>query len=178
MNFLQQDFFFSYKNVFRFSLVHRFGLFYNSFQIPLLKSLKIFFKVFNIKDLDDVRGFNYAYFIRFFFGRVSFFTKSFSVFHLNITYFSYTVFCFFFSQDVFFPLSFFINDILIYSYRDFYVFKSFCWKGCFFYFRFFDMNVFLEKKTNLGFYNLKDFLRFKLFLTGILYCLQLYCYAI
>jgi len=28
------------------------------------------------------------------------------------------------------------------------------------------MNIFLEKKTNLGFYNLKDFLRFKLFFTG------------
>lgn len=28
------------------------------------------------------------------------------------------------------------------------------------------MNIFLEKKTNQGFYNLKDFLRFKLFFTG------------
>lgn len=28
------------------------------------------------------------------------------------------------------------------------------------------MNIFLEKKTNQGFYNLKDFLRLKLFFTG------------
>jgi hypothetical protein len=66
MFFLQQDLFFSYKNVFRFFLVQRFSLFLNSFQIPLLKTLKIFFKVFNIKDLDDTRGFNYAYLFVFF----------------------------------------------------------------------------------------------------------------
>jgi hypothetical protein len=30
------------------------------------------------------------------------------------------------------------------------------------------MNIFLEKKTNQGFYNLKDFLRYKLVFTGIL----------
>lgn len=166
MRFLKPDLFFSYKNVIRFFLIHKFGFFFNSFEIPFLKFLAIHFKIFNLKDIDDVRGFNYSYFIRFFFGRSSFLTKIFSVFHLNITFFSYKVFSFFFSHDIFYALSFFINDVLINSYNEFYSFKTFSWKGFFFYFRFSDMNIFLEKKTNQGFYNLKDFLRFKLFFTG------------
>jgi hypothetical protein len=36
------------------------------------------------------------------------------------------------------------------------------------------MNIFIEKKTNIGFYNLKDPLRFKLFFTGMIFYLLLY----
>lgn len=125
MFFLKQDLFFSFKNVFRFFLINKFGLFFNSFQIPFLKFLFIYFKIFNIKDLDDVRGFNYSYFLRFFFGKTAFFSKISSVFSLNVTFFSYRVYSFFFSQDIFFPLSFFVNEMLIHSYNEFYSFKSF-----------------------------------------------------
>lgn len=175
MRFLKQDLFFSVKNIFRFFLINKYGLFYNSFEIPFLKILFIYFKIFNLKDLDDVRGFNYAYFIGFFFGRNAFFSKNSSIFHLNVTFYSYKVYSFFFSQDIFFPLSFFVNDVLTCSFSDFFFFKSFSWKGFFFYFRFSDMNIFLEKKTNQGFYNLKDFIRFKLVFTGIAKLLLFYC---
>lgn len=104
-----------------------------------MKTLLVFFKVFNIEDFNEVRGFNYPYFIRFFFGRSCFISKISSIFHLNVNYYSYNVFFLFFSQDVFFPVSVFLNDILVRSYSDFYNFKSYSWKGFFFYFRFTDM---------------------------------------
>ena len=121
----QLDLFFFYKSLLRFFLVQKYGLFFNVSQIPLLKKLVIFFNIFNIIDFDDVRAFNYSYFIGFFFGRYAFFSKISSIFHLNITYFSYKVFCLFFFQDAFYPLAFFVNDVLVLSYNDFYVFKSF-----------------------------------------------------
>ena len=126
----------------------------------------VFFKVFNIEDYNEVRGFNYPYFIRFFFGRSSFISKISSIFHLNIHYYSYKAFFLFLSQDVFFPLSMYINDILMRSYSDFYSFKFYSWNGKYFYCRFTDMNIFLDRKSNIGFYNLKDPLRLRLFFSG------------
>lgn len=125
MRYSNPDLFFFYKNIIRFFLINKQGSFLNSLEIPFLKFLAIHFKVFNLKDIDDVRGFNYAYFIGFFFGRNAFLTRLSSVFHLNVTFFSYKVFSFFFSQDTFFALSFFINDVLIHSYNEFYSFKTF-----------------------------------------------------
>jgi large subunit ribosomal protein L14 len=131
-DFLRQlDFFFFFKNILRFLLINKYGLFLNVNSFPLIKKLIVFFSIFNIIDFDDVRAFNYSYFIGFFFGRFSFFSKASFIFHLNVTYFSYRVFCLFFSQDVFFPLAFFINDVLVLSYRDFIISKFFLGKGIF-----------------------------------------------
>jgi hypothetical protein len=64
----ENDFFFSYKNVFRFILIHQ--LFYfNTNQISFVDKLIFNFKIYNLVDIDDPRSFNYAYLFRFFFGK-------------------------------------------------------------------------------------------------------------
>lgn len=69
------DLFFSYKFVFRFLLMNKYGLFFNTNQLPKLKQLIFFFDIKDITNLDDKRSLNYAYFIRFFLEGVLFLTK-------------------------------------------------------------------------------------------------------
>lgn len=95
------DFLFSYKNVYRFLLINQWSSFFNTNQLPFLKKILVFFKIYNLTDLDDVRSFNYAYLIRFFFGKKVFFHKYSTRFHLGIHYFSFSVNCVFFNQHHF-----------------------------------------------------------------------------
>jgi hypothetical protein len=56
-----------------------------------------------------------------------------------------------------------VNDFLAVSTEQFF-FSGLCVNGRIFSFWFADMNIFIEKKTNIGFYNLKDPLGVKFFL--------------
>lgn len=165
MSLNKLDLFFSYKFVYRFLLINQWGLFVNTYQLPIFQKLIIFFRIYSLTDLDDVRSFNYVYLIRFFFGKKAFFRKYFTKFHLGVTYFSFIVNCFFFKEHSFFPLGVFINDFLFFS-SDQYFFSSLFYSGKFFSFWFTDMNIFIEKKTNVGFHNLKDPLGFSLFFSN------------
>lgn len=90
------DLFFSYRYVFRFLLLNKYGMFLNTNQIPFFKKLVIFFDSNYIKDLDDTRALNYFYFVRFFFGRNAVFYKINSTFHLGTVFYFYRVFVGFF----------------------------------------------------------------------------------
>jgi hypothetical protein len=156
---LKVDFFFSYKYVLRFVLIQQYGFFFNTFQIPFLKNLLIFFSINDLEDLDDARSFNYFYLFKFFFGNKSFFTRFRSFFSLGKTYYSFNIQSFFSGRFCFFPLFFLINDLLALTnsnhYKIFYLaFDSVS-------FSFFDLNLFLEKKTNVGLFSLRDCLNFR-----------------
>jgi hypothetical protein len=170
---LKQDFYFTYKNVLRFYLLQKCDFFLNSFELPFLTSLLLYFSVSELEDLDDGRAFNYFFLFRFFFGKKAFLTKFDSSFRLNRTFYSFTIYIFFQKRNCFFPLFFLVNDLLAFS-SDKYI-KIFFMphrSGCSFFLRFFDMNLFLEKKTNSGLYYLYDNLNFKFFfkLSGWLPC--------
>ena len=159
--YLQSDFSFSYKHTLRFLLIHKCGYFFNSFELPKLNYTYLFFTLNDIVDLDDVSSFNYFYLIKFFFGKKSYFTNTTSIFHLGVTYYYFKVFCFFFKNSKFYTLAFFSNDLLPLS-SSFHVKQSIIdlHKGLFI-FKFFDLNLFLEKKTNVGLYNLNHNLNLK-----------------
>ena len=163
---LKNDLFFSYKSVIRYLLINKYGFFINTNQLPFLKKIVIFFNIYNLIDLEDSRSFNYAYFFRFFFGKRSFFTKSINIFHLGVNFFSFSVQCFFYKSFSFFPLHFFLNDVLAVTDKQFFKFNFYLGSISFFLFSFYDMSIFIEKKTNIGFYNLKDPIYYKLFFTG------------
>lgn len=165
MIFLKNDFYFNYCFVYRFLLIQKWNFFYNTNQIPIVKNLLIFFNVFNLIDLDDVRSFNYSYLFRFFFGKKCCFTKPIMKFHLGVNYYKFKVFSFFYRLESFFALSVFVNDILSLS-SDNYFYSIMPVNSNFFIFFFNDLNVFVEKKTNIGFYNVKDPLGFKIFFSS------------
>lgn len=158
------DYFFNYKYLARFLLLHKIDCFENTFQLPRLRSLVFYFTISGLEDLDDVRTFNYFYLFHFFFGNRSFFTKFNSVFSLGRTFYSFNVQSFFLGRLCFFPISFIVNDVLSlinknnYSYH-FYN-SAFCMS-------FYDMNLFLEKKNNLGLFNLRNFLNYKIFFSNL-----------
>lgn len=147
-------------------MINKYGLFLNTNQIPVLDSSLIFFDVKNIKDLNDMRALNYNYLIRFFFGKHASFLYITSKFHLGITFFNYRIFAFFPMIFAFFCVGLFVNDLLGCTSRDYFSYKVFSSSGRYFLFIFKDMNVFLERKNNLGFYFLKDFLNLSLILKG------------
>ena len=115
MFYNKNDLYFSYRHVWRFVIINQWFFVVNTNQIPLLKKLVFFFKIYNLIDLDDVRSFNYAYLFRFFFGKKSVFTKLNLKFHLGIHYYTFVVYCFFFKQECYFPIAVFLNDILMLS---------------------------------------------------------------
>lgn len=167
---LNPDFFFLYKNCFRFLLIHKTGYFTNTFGLTKLLSLNLFFSLDGIVDLDDVSSFNYFFLFKFFFGRKAFFSKITSKFHLGVTYFYFSIFSNIFSNYKFFLLSVFVNDLLSFSNKSFLQNSLPSLHSNVFYFKFLDLNIFLEKKTNVGLYNLKNSLNYKFTFV----CLDLY----
>lgn len=161
--FLQSDLFFSYKNVLRFLLIHKCGYFENTYQLPIVKHLYVYFSLDDIVDFDDVTSFNYFYLFKFFFGRKAFFSRVRSIFHLGVTYYYFSVFSFFFDCYSYFILGFFVNDLLVFSNTLHLTSSVPSLSTGIFSFKFFDLNLFLEKKTNVGLYNLRNSLnlRFK-----------------
>jgi hypothetical protein len=82
-------------------------------------------------------------------------------FHLGVHYYKFKIFCFFFKTEAFFPLVVFTNDILSLSSGQFFS-SSVPLKGEIFNFFFHDSSVFIEKKTNIGFYNVRGIMGFQL----------------
>ena len=158
------DYFFNYKYIARFILLHKSNCFFNTHELPLLRGLLFYFSISGLEDLDDVRTFNYFYIFRFFLGNKSFFTKFKSDFRLGHTFYSFHVQSFFSGRFCFFPVSFLVNDVL--SVININTYSYFC-SGSVFCMSFYDLNFFLEKKNNLGLFNLKNVLNCKLFFSSI-----------
>jgi len=62
----QIDLNFVNKNLFRFLLIQQWGSVINNYQIPFFNKLFLFFKIYNIIDLDEVRTFIMPIFSDFF----------------------------------------------------------------------------------------------------------------
>jgi hypothetical protein len=84
---MTQDLYFHYKNVGRFLLIQK-AYCSNSYRIPLVKKIIIFFSIKNVVDLDDLRSSNYIFLFKMFFGRRFFISSYCTRFHLNVLYHS------------------------------------------------------------------------------------------
>jgi len=131
--------------------------------MPYLNILLLFFSVNEIEQLDDSRTFNYFYLFRFFFGKKSFFTKFVSFFSYNRNFYNFNIQIVFKKSYCFFPLFFLVNDLLFLTNINFFTWFFNPTKHNVFILRFFDMNLFLEKKTNAGLYSLVNNLNYKFF---------------
>lgn len=80
---LKVDLNFFYKNVVRFVLLNKLNNLTNTYSIPSIYKLFLFFPLIKMEDLDHVQSYNYAYLFRFFFGKRSFFTRQKSFFNLG-----------------------------------------------------------------------------------------------
>lgn len=163
---LKSDFLFNYINITRFILLHK-DLIKNSFLIPKLFKAICYFPLKNLEDIDDVRIYNYFYFFKFFLGFRAFFIGYRSIQSFSKTTYDFKIQIILKQNDVFPLLSFFVYDILPILDVDYYSINLIKSKLISYHFLIKDMNIFSEKKTNLGLFNLKDNLNFDLFFNSL-----------
>lgn len=145
--------FFFYKNLLSFF----FSLRYSTLKVPLIHKLVMYFPVRFVDDLNDVRVYNYVYFFKFFFGLNAFISKQRFFFFNNKWIFTFNVLiCLNDFKIICSVLFYCLNDILPFL-------RSFDWNfkanvgflNCYCFFVS-DLNMFSERKTNLGLFNLSD----------------------
>lgn len=157
------DLFFTYKHVLRNCLLNKIGILFNSFKVPFLEKICCFFFVYKTNFINDNRYFNCAYLFRFFFGKTAFFSKIISFYGFSQSFYSFYIQIFFYERGLFSSIYFLINEVypcLASSSLK----KSFISGYCFlFLVLVLDVNIFLEKKTNPGLFDLKDFLGYKFY---------------
>jgi hypothetical protein len=158
----EADFCFYYKNIMRRLIVNKlFIINLNSLFIPKLCKIFLFFVIKNLDILDDARTFNYFYLIKFFFGKKCFFAQYVTKFSLNVLYHSFVVQAVFVKNDMYFCLFFLLNDVIPFlSKKNILISKS----ARAITYSILDMNIFMDKKTNLGLFTLKDCINFKFIL--------------
>jgi len=159
------DYFFHYKYCCRFKILNKFfNIEMNSLNILNLNNISIYFFVKNLDDLNHLCTSNYFYFIKYFFGKRAYISKYSYKFNLGTNYHNFYVQVFLKKYDIFFFFSFLSNDVLAFCNKQ-YIFFKFLKKNIYLILK--DMTFFVEKKNNLGFFNLKDNLNIKLSFQGV-----------
>jgi hypothetical protein len=104
------DLYFHYLTVTRFLFSTRLS-FNNTYTIPYLSKLTLFFSLKNLSTLEDPAVYNYFYLFRFFLGRKAFVTHYSSFYSLRITYYSFDISISLRKANAFFPINFYVNDL-------------------------------------------------------------------
>ena len=157
------DLYFHYLHITRFLLNSRVAL-ANSYSFPYLSKLLLFFSLRNLTTLEDPAIYNYFYLFRFFLGRKAFVSNYRSFYSLRITYHSFDICVNLRKQRSFFAISFYVNDLhrfLSLRGSHSYFLNPLCYSLILW-----DTNVFSDRKTNLGLYNLKHPLNYRFFLSN------------
>jgi hypothetical protein len=159
---IQIDLYFHYKVVGRFLLIQKLANFISLSlnSIPELTKSFLYFELFNIQYLNDIRMSNYVFLFKFFFGKKAYFAKYKSTFRLNVWYYSFLVLLYFKGKEAYYPIYFFFNDVYPHISKNFLEVELYLSSIIF---KILDMTLFLEKKTNIGFFNLKDPLNLRFF---------------
>jgi hypothetical protein len=158
------DFFFHYKHVCRFLLTQKLDISLNVFTIPKVTKALLFFVVKNLVDLEDIQLSNYFYLLKFFLGKKAYFSKFKSTFSLNVLYHSFLVQLSLKGKHLYFSIFFVTNEVFPFLGKTLLAVKNLKFYA---QFSVLDMNIFVEKKTNVGFFNLKEPLNFRFYYSGI-----------
>jgi hypothetical protein len=160
------DFYFHYKYVLRLLLVQKLGYIYkHPYFIPKVTEINMFFSIKDLVDYDHLKGSNFFFFFKYFFGKNAFFFNYFSRFSLNVLYHNFEILLKLKKKDMYYCFSFLLYDILPFCKKQYYILNL--QKKNYIKYKIFDMNIFLEKKTHIGFFNLKDGLNLKFYSSGI-----------
>lgn len=159
------DILFNYNNITRFLLLHKLSI-DNTFLIPSLSKLVCYFSIKNLEDLSDVKIYNYFFFLKFFFGSRAFFTGYRVDQGFGRTAHNFNVQLILRKSDLSFSFAFILNDIIPIIDNDYlyYNLKKLDYFICNITIK--DMNIFSEKKTNLGLFNLKDSFNLKFYVSA------------
>jgi hypothetical protein len=159
-----RDLHFHYKHICRFLLIQKIGyLTLSTHHISEVAKVVAFFSIKDLVDLEDLRNSNYLFLLKFYFGRRGFVLNYKAEFSLNILYHSFTIQFISKRNNVYFPIIFILNDFkFCLSNKSFTIARNRKTLS----FKVLDMNIFLERKTNVGFFNLKDKLNIKFFCSG------------
>ena len=164
---LKTDYNFFYKYVVRSILFNKLNNITNSYSIPYINKLVLFFSISKIEDIDHVRGYNYAYLFKFFFGKRVFLTRKRSFFNLGKWTYSFNVSIILRNFSIYEQIFYLVNDLLPRIDRSYLNFGIFSKDSKIFYLVIKDLNVFSEKKTNLGLFFLENNLNFHIFCCGV-----------
>jgi len=148
--------------------MHKLNLFKNNFALPSIEKAVLFFFLKDFDDFNDPKFYNYFYFFKFFFGKKAFFLGYKSLFDLGKTTYNIKVQCFLSKKDIFNSILFLSNDVFTFLdslYIDTKV-TEVTRSLIVVLLKIKDMNVFVEKKTNVGLFYLKDPLNIQLFFFG------------
>lgn len=160
------DYFFSYNISFRYLILQKIGKVLNTYNLPEIIRLQLQFIINKVSVLDASSFYNCAYLFRYFLGKSSHFSKLMSEFGFNESSHSFKIMCDLKDKIIKYSIILFlINDILPYvaksylrgffsNYLSFYLFTLYVM----------DVNIFSEKKTNLGLFSLEDPLIFTFYL--------------
>lgn len=157
------DFYFHYLHIVRFLCNSHFD-FNNTHLIPFLSKLTLFFSLRDLSTLEDPCVYNYFYLFRFFLGRRAFVSNYSSYYSLRVTYYSFDICISLRKANAFFPVAFYVNDLhrfLSLKGSHSYFLHPLCYTILIR-----DTNLFTERKTNLGLYNLKHPLHYRFFLSN------------
>jgi hypothetical protein len=160
------DYAFHYKHVSRFILLHQSAHIRNTYMIPTVDKVILFFSIRHWENLEDVSLYNYYYLFRFFYGKKAYISKYKVLFSLRKYYHSFDIKIFFTARDVFYPIAFFLaelNPLLVPEYVEFVTYTH---NSGIFIIRIHDLTLFTDKKTNLGLFNLRHSLNMKFFIAG------------
>lgn len=160
---LKIDSSFNINNLIRFIMLHKIQI-KNSFLIPKFSKIVCYFSLKNLEDLDDVKIYNYFYFFKFFLGYNAFVANYNMIQGYGKTTYNLRIQIVLCKNHIIFPLSFFASDLLPIVDKDYLELKFRKLKGYHVNLLINDMNIFTEKKTNIGLFNLKDGLNIKFFI--------------
>lgn len=164
------DLFFTYKYTLRFLLMQKLNKNCNTYNIPNITKIILFFCLKKFEDLDNVEVYNYFYLFKYFLGKKAFLSKIKSQYSLGKWYYNFNVKIIIHKpKDIYVLLFFFINNI-IKNIDNTYINKGFLSKNLNIFFIIIkDMNIFSEIKTNLGLFNLKNPLNINIYFLGVDY---------
>jgi hypothetical protein len=159
-----KDLLFHYKYICRFLLIQKIGyLTLSTHHISKISKVVAFFSVKDLVDFEDLRNSNYFFLLKFHFGRRAFILNYKTEFSLNILYHSFIIQFISRGNNVYFPIIFILDDFKFCLTKKSFIISRY--KNTL-NFKVLDMNIFLERKTNVGFFNLKDKLNVKFFCSG------------
>jgi hypothetical protein len=153
-----------YRHVCRFLLIEKAGRYtLSTLNVSRLSKVAAFFSIKNLVDLDDLRNSNYFFLLKFYFGRRAFILNYQTKFSMNTLYHSFIIQLICEGHNLFFPIIFLLNDFKFCLSPKSYTVARY---HNILNFQVLDMSIFLERKTNVGFFNLKDTLNVKFYCFG------------
>ena len=160
---------FHYSNVVRAQLILKNFIIKSNYTIPMLNKLNIYFAVRKLENRDHPKIYNYLFLFRFFFGLSGYITNYNSIFILNKTYYSFDVAAGISKKNNYYLIYYLAYELLPAAVTITNYIKNTKHNKKSLVLTLWDMNLFTEKKTSLGLFDLVDPINYQFILnTGII----------